>query len=190
MEYFLSNVQAPALRSITFESVESKEVEGIRPEADRFPALHTLAVQDPYFAVEELEPLFSVLPTLRHIVWSTSDRSDCGGAMEDLVDVMEGSGLLPHLQQVTIDGKLTQATDVRQRLVAAIPSLTTFKVRKEYADALKEEGETGDLRQIEITTIDPTEFPPDEGWISDPSWIEVGDGAFSGWEYFKCLNID
>jgi hypothetical protein len=117
--------------------------------------------------------------------------------VKGLVDMGE-SGLFPQLQQITIDGTVSHSAATRQKLVSAFPNLTTLKVRKKYANALGSDEDSEDYttgldsdesRRIKVTAIQPTEFPSD-GWIYDPRRIEVGDGAFSGWESYNCLDLD
>ena len=198
LDYFLSNVSAPLLQSITFEDAESHAEKGAWPqfEPECFPSLRILAFRRPGLYVDELKPLLTSMPSVQHFIWSGG--YDC---VKGLVDMGE-QGLFPRLQQITIDGTVSHSAATRQKLLSAFPNFTTLKVREKYADALRSGEDSEDSttssgsdeprsesRRIKVTAIEPTEFPSD-GWIFDPRWIEVGDGTFSGWEYYNCLDLD
>ncbi|KAJ3509957.1 hypothetical protein NMY22_g16123 [Coprinellus aureogranulatus] len=212
VEYFLTHVSAPALQSITLEEIRSLryQKDWNQPDPASFPSLHALALQHVDLKAHRLRSIFSATPTVQHLIWSQSYHpsesesrdddedevsepyegyEDCWPSIEALPDVLQGSGLLSQVKQVTLDGSLTGGSEklLRPTLASVFPKLCTVKVREEYSEAVR--GDGAELGRTKVTTIKPTTFP-ENGWIEDPRWIEVGDGAFSGWEYYNCLDLD
>ncbi|KAF5324777.1 hypothetical protein D9611_004061 [Ephemerocybe angulata] len=178
--YFLSNVSAPALESITIDSFIIGRRE-LRDNDNVFPSLHTLVLNKPFNYPPEPARLFGMMKTTRnakHLVLSLDDpRHDHTRFLDHMAEAVILCDAWSGLEQLTLNMRSRTLEPGYRQLMQGLPKLSKMRVPQLCLDDMKENNWELPAR-VGLEVLEDSKAVLPLSWPAGPSWLDIEEDPF------------